>query len=71
MVPVGAKEKYQQTSGWNLFQNIEEYDFTKVAGIKEDASGMSYTLDGRQASPSAGVIIIERLSDGSTRKVLR
>ena len=71
MVPVGAKEKYQQTSGWNLFQNIEEYDFTKVAGIKEDASGMSYTLDGRQATPSAGVIVIERLSDGSTRKVLR
>jgi len=71
MVPVGSKQKYEATAGWKLFQNIEEYDFTKVAGIKEDASGMSYTLDGRQASPSAGVIVIERLSDGSTRKVLR
>ena len=71
MVPVGSKVKYESTAGWNKFQNIEEYDFTKVAGIKEDASGMSYTLDGRQASPSAGVIVIERLSDGSTRKVLR
>ena len=73
MVPFGAKENYQKTAGWKLFQNIEEMDFTKVAGIKEDASGIveSYTLDGRQATPSTGVIIIERLSDGSTRKVLR
>lgn len=73
MVPMGAKENYKKTAGWKLFQNIEEVDFTKVAGIKEDASGIigSYTLDGRQATPSTGVIIIERLSDGSTRKVLR
>ena len=73
MVPVGSKQKYEVTAGWKLFQNIEEYDFTKAAGIKEDASGIkeSYTLDGRQATPSAGVILIERLSDGSTRKVLR
>jgi len=73
IVPVGAKVKYQQASGWKQFQNIEETDFTKTTDIKEDASGIkeSYTLDGRQASPSAGVIIIERLSDGSTRKVLR
>ena len=72
MVPAGSKVKYESTSGWKKFQNIEEYDFTKVAGIKEDASSKeSYTLDGRQATPSAGVIIIERLSDGSTRKVLR
>lgn len=73
MVPAGSKVKYESTSGWKKFQNIEEYDFTKVAGIKEDASGIveSYTLDGRQATPSTGVIIIERLSDGSTRKILR
>ena len=73
MVPVGSKEKYEATAGWKLFQNIEEMDFSKVQGIKEDTSGIkeSYTLDGRQATPSAGVIIIERLSDGSTRKVLR
>jgi hypothetical protein len=73
MVPVGSKQNYQSAAGWKLFQNIEEIDFTKAQGIKEDASGIieSYTLDGRQATPSAGVIIIERLSDGSTRKVLR
>ena len=73
MVPVGSKVKYEATAGWKLFQNIEEMDFSKVQGIKKDASGIkeSYTLDGRQATPSAGVIIIERLSDGSTRKVLR
>ena len=73
MVPVGAKATYESTPGWKLFQNIEETDFTKVTDIKEDASGInwSYTLDGRPATPSAGVIIIERLSDGSTRKVLR
>lgn len=72
MVPAGSKVKYESTNGWKKFQNIEEYDFTKVAGIKEDASSKeSYTLDGRQATPSTGVIIIERLSDGSTRKILR
>lgn len=71
MVPVGSKQKYEAAAGWKQFQKIEEFDFTKVQGIKEDASGMSYTLDGRQATPSAGVIVIERLSDGSTRKVLR
>lgn len=73
IVPVGSKVKYESTGGWKKFQTIEEMDFTKVAGIKEDASGIigSYMLDGRQATPSTGVIIIERLSDGSTRKVLR
>lgn len=73
MVPIGAKTTYQNTPGWKRFQNIEEIDFSKVQGINKDASGIkeSYTLDGRQATPSAGVIIIERLSDGSTRKVLR
>ena len=73
MVPFGAKETYQNTPGWKLFKKIEEYDPSLVSGIKEDASGIkeSYMLDGRQATPSAGVIIIERLSDGSTRKVLR
>ena len=73
MVPVGSKEKDEATAGWKLVQNIEYVDFSKVQGRKEDASGIkeSYTLDGRQATPSAGVIIIERLSDGSTRKVLR
>ena len=73
MVPFGSKETYQNTPGWKRFENIEEYDPSLVSGTKEDASGIkeSYTLDGRQASPSAGVIIIERLSDGSTRKVLR
>ena len=73
MVPVGAKATYESTPGWKLFQNIEETDFTEVTGIKKDASGIkeSYTLDGRQATSSAGVIVIESLSDGSTRKVLR
>lgn len=73
MVPFGAKENYQKTAGWKLFQNIEEYDPSSAEGIKKDASGIigSYTLDGRPATPSTGVIIIERLSDGSTRKVLR
>jgi len=73
MVPVGTKQTYESTPGWKLFNNIEETDFTEVTGIKKDASGMmeSYMLDGRPATPSAGVIIIERLSDGSTRKVLR
>ena len=73
MVPIGSKTTYQSTPGWKRFQNIEEMDFSNVKGIKEDASGIreSYTLDGRQVTaPSAGVIIIERLSDGSTRKVL-
>ncbi len=71
MVPKGSKEAYQNTTGWNLFQNIEEYEPTGVetTATEEPVIRESYTTDGRQVTTTTKGIIIHRMSDGSVRKV--
>lgn len=36
-VPLGKKEQYKQTSGWKLFKNIVEYDYS--SNILGDVTG--------------------------------
>lgn len=47
-VPVGTKEKYMSTEGWNNFVNIEEA--TGINDVKRETTTNNryYTLDGRQ-----------------------
>jgi len=73
MVPKGSKETYQNTAGWNLFQNIEEYEPTAIEAMAtgEPIVRESYTTDGRRATTATKGIIIHRMSDGTVRKVQR
>ena len=72
-VPVGTKELYKQTAGWNRFVNIEEGAPTGINAahrIKGAEEAVRYTLDGRQLSkPQQGVNIV-RMTDGTTKKVM-
>jgi|GEM_PF-7094762 len=69
MVPAGSRATYQNTDGWNLFQNIEEYETSEVGIIGQDAAGIRrYTIDGRAATPQTKGIVIEQMPDGTIRK---
>lgn len=46
-------------------------DAVRSVGVQQQQTGQTYTLQGRQASAAAKGLVIERLPDGTTRKVLR
>ena len=72
MVPTGTKAKYEGTDGWKLFENIEEYDVAAVRNSgMPNAVTTQYTLDGRLAGPDYKGIVLERMPDGTVRKVIR
>ena len=72
-VPVGTKELYKQTAGWNRFMNIEEDAPTGINAahcVKAAEEAARYTMDGRHLSkPQPGVNIV-RMTDGTTKKVI-
>ena len=72
-VPFGTKEFYQNTPGWNYFTNIIEMDKDQsdIKAISNIGSLIdNYDLKGhRLNAPQKGLIII-RMSDGTTKKVL-
>ena len=72
-VPFGTKDKYLATDGWKNFTNIVEMDETAVKDVS--ASNINeakyYSLDGKQFSqPQKGLNIL-KMSDGTTRKIVR
>ena len=74
-VPKGTKTLYQNTDGWKKFQNIVEFDASavqKVSGEETEAKVTGYYfIDGKRLSqPQKGLNII-RMSDGTTRKVVK
>lgn len=72
MVPTGCKTKYESTAGWNLFENIEEFDVAAVRNPgRPNAVTTQYTLDGRLAGPDYKGIVLERMPDGTVRKSIR
>jgi hypothetical protein len=72
MVPIGTKATYEGTDGWNLFESIEEYDVAAVRNTgMPNAITTQYTLDGRIARPDYKGIVLERMPDGSVRKVIK
>ena len=72
MVPAGTKSIYESTDGWNLFENIEEYDVAAVNSLGfSNAATTEFTLDGRPAGPDYKGIILVKMPDGTVRKELR
>ena len=60
-VPLGAKDVYASTSGWNKFVNVVEMDFTDVDEVKVQRTGekVIYDLYGRKVdAPAKGVYIV-------------
>ena len=74
-VPVGSLKQYGETNPWSLFGKIQDFDGTTgVNGIsvydRNDVKDV-YGIDGsKRAVPAKGLNII-RMSDGTTRKVMR
>ena len=74
-VPQGTKNKYLATDGWKNFANIVEMDATvvhEIGGEETEAKVIgNYSINGKQLSaPQKGLNII-RMSDGTTRKIVR
>jgi hypothetical protein len=72
-VPYGTKDKYLSTTGWKDFVNIVEMDETAVKEISASNTNEAkyYSLDGKQLSqPQKGLNIL-KMSDGTTRKVVK
>ena len=72
-VPYGTKDKYLATDGWKNFAKIVEMGETAVKDVS--ASNINeakyYSLDGKQISqPQKGLNIL-KMSDGTTRKVVK
>ncbi len=75
-VPNGAKEKYQSSNIWKKF-TIREFDagYTDIETTADERPEISsksvYSIDGKQLScPQRGLNII-RMSDGTTKKVVK
>ena len=75
-VPAGSKEKYQGTDGWKEFTNIQEVDMTGIEAVA--AEGVSnaeitdiYDLNGRRRDALQPGVNIVKMSDGTTRKVIK
>lgn len=74
-VPQGTKNKYLATDGWKNFANIVEMDATavhEIGGEETEAKVIgNYYINGKQLSaPKKGLNIL-RMSDGTTRKIVR
>ena len=72
-VPYGTKDKYLSTTGWKNFVNIVEMDETAVKEVSASNTNEAkyYSLDGKQFSqPQKGLNIL-KMSNGTTRKVVR
>lgn len=72
-VPYGTKEKYLATDGWKNFTNIVEMSETalkKVSASNIDETKF-FSLDGKIISqPQKGLNIL-KMSDGTTRKIIK
>ena len=75
-VPKGTKEKYKATAGWDEFKNIvemEDDDPTNVEAITNHSENMvteRYALGGQRVSGQQRSLNIERMSDGTIKKVM-
>ena len=74
-VPIGTKNLYQSTQGWNGFQNIVEFDVSAVQEISENTAEAKvrsyYSTDGKFLSlPQKGINIL-RMSNGTTKKIMK
>ncbi|MBP3745151.1 MAG: leucine-rich repeat domain-containing protein [Prevotella sp.] len=75
-VPKGSKDAYRQADGWKDFVNIEEVEVTGIEAVT--AEGVSnaditdiYDLNGRRRDALQPGVNIVKMSDGTTRKVIK
>lgn len=75
-VPKGSKDAYRQADGWKDFVNIEEVEVTGIEAVA--AEGVSnaditdiYDLNGRRRTTIQPGVNIVKMSDGTTRKVIK
>ena len=80
IVPAGTKSTYQNTAGWNKFQNIYYadginsltyyVDGEEYMSITHNNGANIFTLDGRQVDALQKGINIIRMDDGTIKKVI-
>lgn len=75
-VPKGTKALYQETEGWKKFQNIVEFDaaaVNEIIGTDETEAKIinTYSIDGKRLSQSQKGLNIIKMSDGTTKKVVK
>jgi len=73
-VPTGSLGAYKAAFVWQDFFNIDEQD-AAVMGIEVQKDGnstvtASYTLGGQRTAGTQRGLLIQRMSDGSVRKVI-
>lgn len=73
IVPPGTRALYASAPGWRRFAHIVESEPTGLSTIKESEAEVvkRYAIDGRPASATQKGIVIERLANGRTQKVVR
>lgn len=73
-VPAGALDNYRNANIWQKFVNIEEMPNTGIDGVQtkaEAAVEAVYTIDGKRLNQMQPGINIVRMSDGTTRKIIK
>lgn len=72
-VPYGTAEKYKATYAWNRFESIVEMDEEAgIEGLTDDNGGTVrelYHLDGQRQLELRKGVNIERMSDGTVKKI--
>ena len=75
-VPKGSKDAYRQADGWKDFVNIEEVDVTGIEAVAAESVSNAditdlYDLNGRRRDALQSGVNIVKMSDGTTRKVIK
>ena len=73
-VPAGSKEAYDNANIWQKFIYIEEMPVSSVDGVRTIDSATVvgiYTIDGKRLSQMQPGVNIVRMSDGTSRKVIK
>lgn len=72
-VPIGTLIDYQTNQYWEIFNNIQEFDFTDIESVTSGNEAYEvgrYSIDGKMLpAPAPGINII-KMSDGTVQKVL-
>lgn len=71
-VPVGTLGDYQESQLWNIFTNIQEYDFAGVTSVTPENEAYEverYSIDGKRLPAPAPGLNIVKMSDGTVQKI--
>ncbi|GEM_PF-6668002 len=73
-VPAGAVDNYRNANIWQKFVNIEEIPNTGIDGVQSKGEATVeaiYTIDGKRLSQMQNGVNIVRMSDGTSRKIIK